>query len=689
MDTKRLILSITLTLSMVIGYRLLIQHLIAKHPSWAAQPTTEPAPAAPVVANPEVATTGPSTNPAVATASANGFSAGGTTQPVTADLGLDTAMFPMVMSIDPRGAGVKSITLGDYFKTAAKQDYYQFEEPVAGFESSTRALATRTITIDGTDIDVSNVIWKQAQAGPSSATYTATITESGKPVLELTKLFTLFPRDAKDGSGGWDVAVHQDFRNLTTKPVKVSAVLNGPTPPARENDLSEDRRYVGGYDNGDKTLGTASTLVTELKKDKPTKDMTTNDSRPLLWIGACNSYFESIIRPDAGQKINIASVIAAPLDTNSVSAAAEYPTDLSVYTSDFTLAPGTATPLDMHVFFGPKIRGLLKNDYYSSFPLWYDQTLVYSSGPCGYITFSWLITVLSGILWFFDKIFRDWGLAIIGLVCLVRLILHPITKKSQINMLQMGKMGPEIERLKKKYGDNKDELNKAMMGVYKQQGLTPVLGCLPMFLQTPIWIALWSALQSTFELRQASFLQFGHVHLTWISDLSHPDALITFSTPISILGFFHITSLNILPLMLAVVSYVQYAMQPVPANMTPEQEQQRKMMKWMPLLFPVMLYGRPSGLSLYIVTSTTIGIIENKIIRDHIKKRDEAEKSGKIIVSAAPTRNSKKNKEEKQKLIGGPNSTVKPTGIAGFLASLQEKAEEIRREAEKRGKDRA
>ena len=152
---------------------------------------------------------------------------------------------------------------------------------------------------------------------------------------------------------------------------------------------------------------------------------------------------------------------------------------------------------------------------------------------------------MSFILTTFHAVFRDWGLAIIGLVCLVRLLLHPITKKSQINMMQMSKMGPEIERLKKKYGDNKDELNKAMMGVYKQQGLTPVLGCLPMFLQTPIWIALWSALQSTFELRQAGFLRWEHVHLTWISDLSHPDALITFSQTISLLGYFHISSLNI------------------------------------------------------------------------------------------------------------------------------------------------
>src|SRR5206468_6563270 len=120
----------------------------------------------------------------------------------------------------------------------------------------------------------------------------------------------------------------------------------------------------------------------------------------------------------------------------------------------------------------------------------------------------------------------------------------PITEKSQISMVKMGKMAPEMERLKKKHGDNKDELNKAMMGLYKEQGFTPILGCLPMFLQMPIWIALWSCLQSTFELRQAPFLQFGWLHLTWIRDLSHPDFLIKFSHPVPLIFGMTMSGIN-------------------------------------------------------------------------------------------------------------------------------------------------
>ena len=112
----------------------------------------------------------------------------------------------------------------------------------------------------------------------------------------------------------------------------------------------------------------------------------------------------------------------------------------------------------------------------------------------------WLVDRLVDLLAFFHLILHDWGLAIILLVVIVRSLLHPITKHSQVSMLKMQKMGPELERLKKKYGDDKEGYAKAQMQLYKEMGFTPVLGCLPMFLQMPIWIALYSALQNEYRL---------------------------------------------------------------------------------------------------------------------------------------------------------------------------------------------
>jgi len=249
----------------------------------------------------------------------------------------------------------------------------------------------------------------------------------------------------------------------------------------------------------------------------------------------------------------------------------------------------------------------------------------------------------------------------------------------------MGKMGPEMERLKQKYGDNKEARSKAMWEFQTTQGVTPILGCLPMFLQMPIWIALWSSLQSTFELRQAPFL-WG---LTWIHDLAKPDALIRFATVRLPFGI-HLDSLNILPIFLGVVFFIQQKMQPKPVAATPEQAQQQKMMQWMSLLFPVFLYNGPSGLNLYIFTSTVIGIVESKVIRKHIKEREEAEKAGRVIVDVKPTRASKRRGDEP--LGGGRGASLPPKKpspggwLARKLAELQEKAEQVKRDTERKAR---
>jgi YidC/Oxa1 family membrane protein insertase len=615
----------------------------------------------------------------------------GSPQAISSKLGSEIPLdkeFPLQLDISPQGAGLDSVTLNDFWETAEHKNLYVYQKPFPEQESLTRPLATRWITINGQQLDVSNINWARTACDQTSVTYVAHVTDSGKPLLEMSKTFTIRRRNSPDDYRAFQIAVSQNFINQSAKPITIHETLNGPSAPARDNDRSEDRQFITGNDDGDKHVVDGHVTLGEIARNKAQKDLVAIQPYPLLWLGAASSYFEALIVPDyAGQPgnppVKIASAIAAGLDPGSPDSK-ESPTALSINTSDVTLAPGASVPFNFSVYLGPKWRKFFEDGtYYAEYPRRFETTLVNTSGMCGFITFSWLINALYGILWFFHKITFDWGLSIICLVVLVRSCLHPITKRSQIQMLKMGKMGPEIERLKKKHGDNKDELNKAMMQVYKQQGAAPVLGCLPMFLQTPIWIALWSALQSTFELRQAGFLRFGGAHLTWIADLSKPDNLYVFHVPIPVLGFFTLSAINVLPLLLAVVFFINQALQPVPPNMTPEQEQQRKMMKWMSLLFPVMLYPGPSGLNLYILTSTTIGIIESKIIRNHIKQREEAEKAGRIIIDSPPTRGSKRKRDET------PRDKQKTSGISAWIENLQAKFEQAKREAERRAKDRA
>jgi len=162
---------------------------------------------------------------------------------------------------------------------------------------------------------------------------------------------------------------------------------------------------------------------------------------------------------------------------------------------------------------------------------------------------------------------------------------------------------------------------------------------------------------------------------TWIKDLAQPDRLIAFSQAFRF-WYLHVDAINLLPICMGVVFFIQQKMSPKPPTMTEDQATQYKMMQWMSLLFPVFLYNGPSGLNLYILTSTSIGIVESKRIRDHIKQREEAEKSGKIIVDAKPTRASKR-------LDRVESQPKKKGGFMGWLAELQKKADDLRRESDK------
>jgi len=236
----------------------------------------------------------------------------------------------------------------------------------------------------------------------------------------------------------------------------------------------------------------------------------------------------------------------------------------------------------------------------------------------------------------------NYGVVIIILVFLIRIAIHPLTKKSQVSMSQFSKLAPKVEQIRKKYANNKVELNKQTMALYKEQGASPIMGMLPMFIQMPIWIALYSAIYASIDLRGAPFLPF------WITDLSAPDALVRFSTvTIPLLG--KIDSLNLLPILMGVAFYLQQKLMPSQAAATtnPQVAQQQKMMMiMMPLLFPLMLYKAPSGLNLYIMASTFAGVIEQYVIRRHIEEKEKAEASSLV---AATSKTGGKVKKKKPK----------------------------------------
>ena len=237
----------------------------------------------------------------------------------------------------------------------------------------------------------------------------------------------------------------------------------------------------------------------------------------------------------------------------------------------------------------------------------------------------WLLDVFSAVL------FHNYGLAIILLVVLVRVALHPLTRKGQASMAKMQKLQPELQSIREKYKDDKAKLNEEMMKLYKSQGATPMLGCLPMFLQFPIWIALWTGLQAAVELRHAAFLP------VWITDLAAPDALIPFGRAVKIplIGAMMgpIQGFNLLPILLAVAMALQQKFMPSPTAGGQQARQQRNMMYFFTGFLLLIFYNAPSGLTLYIMASTFAGVAEQYVIRKHIREKEAAEAAVETRVS--------------------------------------------------------
>jgi YidC/Oxa1 family membrane protein insertase len=196
--------------------------------------------------------------------------------------------------------------------------------------------------------------------------------------------------------------------------------------------------------------------------------------------------------------------------------------------------------------------------------------------------FSFFARPLLWVLRFFEHIFRDWGVAIVLLTLAVKVVLYPLTAKSMHSMNQMRRLQPEIEKLKKKYGNDRERLSLEQMKLFQQHKVNPLGGCLPMLIQLPIWFALYATLQTSVELYREHFL--------WVKDLTHHDPYF------------------ILPLATGVLMFVQQKISPQPADSA----QAKMMLYMMPGLFLVMMIFVPAGLTLYIFANSALSIAQQQ-----------------------------------------------------------------------------
>ncbi|MDR2602436.1 MAG: membrane protein insertase YidC [Spirochaetaceae bacterium] len=240
------------------------------------------------------------------------------------------------------------------------------------------------------------------------------------------------------------------------------------------------------------------------------------------------------------------------------------------------------------------------------------EILANASGFWG--VFTPLEAVLKWMLYLFYKLVPNYGVAIILLTLLVKILLFPLTKKSSEGTLRMQALAPKMKELQEKYKGNPQKLNAELAAFYKKEKYNPMSGCLPMLIQFPIFIAMYNLFNNHFDLRNALFIP------GWIPDLSRPESILHFDFQIPILGW---SDIRLLPFL-----YVGSQLLYTKVNQTPDaamNPQMKIMLYVMPVMFFFILYNMPSGLSVYWIASNVLTIVQQLVLNRYLKaKRAEA-----------------------------------------------------------------
>jgi len=241
------------------------------------------------------------------------------------------------------------------------------------------------------------------------------------------------------------------------------------------------------------------------------------------------------------------------------------------------------------------------------------------------------------MLQIFHKLIPNYGIAIILVTLVVKVIMFPLTKKGSESTLRMQALAPKIKEIQTKYKDNPQKMNAEMAVFYKKEGYNPLSGCLPMIIQIPIFFAMYNLFNSHFDLRGAEFIP------VWIPDLSVPEAIYNFPNnfKLPLLGW---TAIRLLPF-IYVGSQLLYGK----ATQTPDQKgntQMKLMLYAMPVVFFFILYDVPSGLLLYWIMSNVLTMVQQMSINKYIARKKAAapvvEEQKPVIAPGGSKRKKKK-----------------------------------------------
>jgi YidC/Oxa1 family membrane protein insertase len=266
-----------------------------------------------------------------------------------------------------------------------------------------------------------------------------------------------------------------------------------------------------------------------------------------------------------------------------------------------TVAAGATNSVSTQLFAGAKEWETLRD---------YQEEGVYKFIDS--IDWGWFFFLTKPIFWLLhhlNQLIGNMGIAIIGLTLLIKALLFPLAYKSYVSMAKMKELQPQMEKLKKDAGDDRQKMQQGMMELYKKEKVNPAAGCLPILMQIPIFFSLYKVIFVTIELRHAPF--FGP-----FQDLSAPDptslfnlyGLLPWATP-EVGSIMALVFIGILPLLLGISMWLQQKLNPAPTDPT-----QQMIFAWMPWVFMFMLGGFASGLVVYWIANNTITFTQQYLI---------------------------------------------------------------------------
>jgi YidC/Oxa1 family membrane protein insertase len=300
---------------------------------------------------------------------------------------------------------------------------------------------------------------------------------------------------------------------------------------------------------------------------------------PLAFAAVENHYFMSAIAPDSG------TVERCVLQSEHRGMDEDHKPIGTLFSSrveykQLSLAPGASSTYRTLAYLGPKspdelasagheLKRAIEGGWFASIAEW----------------LTWLLRRINDLV-------GNWGIAIILLTFVVKLVLFPVTARQMQSMAKMKELKPEIDRINALYGDDREKKGAAVMELYRKRGVNPMAGCFPMLLQLPIWFSLYASLSSNVQLFHAPFA-------LWWQDLSSPDPYF------------------VLPLALGILMFVQQKMSPA-TGMDPVQ--QKVMLYMMPAMITSFMLFLPAGLGLYMFTNSALSIVQQRVIESRLQQ---------------------------------------------------------------------